>query len=95
MLNWDLKNFDTKMDCKNISTKKRHMPYIIQIHYLEFAIFASIVNLHRGVEWVGSFLTNFQKGEEENILFRLDDSYVVFVAAELHPDTIFFQHFFA
>ena len=55
------------MDCKNISTKKRHMPYIIQIHYLEFAIFASIVNLHRGVEWVGSFLKNFQKGGEETI----------------------------
>ena len=25
------------MDCENIFNKKKNMPYIIQVHYLEFA----------------------------------------------------------
>ena len=40
----------------------------------------------------GSFLQNFQKGGEVNskilVIFH-----VVFVATELHPDILFFQHF--
>ena len=43
------------------------MLYTISIHYLEFAIFAIltsgiVIDLHRGVEWDGSFSLNFQKG---------------------------------
>ena len=40
----------------------------------------------------GSFLKNFQEGGEGNskilVIFH-----VVFVATELHPDILFFQHF--
>ena len=43
------------------------------------------------MEWVGSFLKNFQKGgggyRNSKVLVIL---YVVFVATELHPHTIFF-----
>ena len=50
----------------------------------------------RGVEWVGSFLKNVQErgGRYRNSLF-LVIPYVVRVATELHPDTIFFQQFLA
>ena len=43
------------------------MPYIIQIHYLELPYLITAINLHRGMEWVGSFLKNFQKGGEDTI----------------------------
>ena len=66
------------------------MPCIILIHYLEFAIFAIFTychfNLHKGAEWVGSFLKNFQKGGEGGAQKPSEVSmifYVVFVATEL------------
>ena len=50
-----------------LTQKERQMLYTISIHYLEFAIFAIltsgiVIDLHRGVEWDGSFSLNFQKG---------------------------------
>ena len=57
------------MDCKSILTKKE-MPYMIQ---LESAIIWSlpylltVINLYRDVEWVESFLKNFQQGGEGTI----------------------------
>ena len=57
-----------KMDCENIFyTKKKDtclLPFqsIIQsLPYLSFSL--TVIELHRGVEWVGSFLKNFQKGK--------------------------------
>ena len=82
------------MDCENIfNTKKDTCHTSIQsviwsLPYLPFS--PTVINLHTGVEWRG-FLKNSQKGslEVSNIL------YVVFVAIQLPPDTIFFQHFLA
>ena len=76
------------------------MPYIISVHYLEFAIFAIFTychfNLCRGVEWVRSFLKNFQTGGGDmETIPSLNGFYVFFLAIELHPHTISFRHFFA
>ena len=63
----NLQNFDRmmkhiKMGCKNIFNKKKtHVIYHSNL-LLEFVIFAfSVINSHRGVEWVGTFLKKFQK----------------------------------
>ena len=53
------------MDCENIFSKKKdtcHISFKSIIRSLPNLLTA--VNLHRGVEWVGSFLKNFQKGGE-------------------------------
>ena len=71
------------------------MPFTMPIHYLEFATFV-IFTYCPCVEWVGSFVKNFQKGGEGSHQNQVSlVLYVVFVATELHPDTIFFQHFLA
>ena len=68
------------------------MPYIIQIHYLEFAIFGVLY-----ICGVGSKLSEelSKRRGRSHLKKYLMILYVVFVATELQPDTIFFQHFFA
>ena len=57
------------------------MPYTISIHYLEFSILAilniTVIDLHRGVEWVWSFLKNFQTRGGVTV-WSLDDSWSLF-----------------
>ena len=87
-----------KMDCKNIFNTKKdtyHISFqsvVWSLPYLPFS--RTVINLHWGVEW-GSFLKNFQKAGWGNCLGVSMILYVVFVAIELPPDTIFFQHFLA
>ena len=44
------------------------MLYTISVHYLELAIFSilTVIDLHRGVEFVVTFLKNFKNGGEEH-----------------------------
>ena len=71
---WNLQNLilsmgNIKIDCQNIfNTKKAHSIYHSNPFFLVFHICHSVFNLHRGVEWVESFLKNFQKGGGENHL---------------------------
>ena len=65
------------------------MSYLISGDYLEFATFLILTYCQKKrVEFVGSFLKNFQNGvgryRNSEVLVIL---YFVFVAAELHSDT--------
>ena len=86
------------MDCKNIFNTKKdtyHISFqsvVWSLPYLPFSL--TVINLHRGVER-GNVLKNFLKGGGGNCLEVSMILYVVFVAIELPPDTIFFQHFLA
>ena len=54
---------------KYFLTQKTHIPYIIPIYFFSFPYRPlSVFNLHRDVEWVGSFFKNFQKGVGGNHL---------------------------
>ena len=71
-----------------------HMPFesiILNLPYLPFWL---TIVVHRGAEWVGSFLKNFQKGgrgyRNHEVLVIL---YVVIVATKMYTDIILFQHF--
>ena len=84
------------MDCENIFNTKKdtcHISFqsvVWSLPYLPFSL--TVINLHRGVER-GNVLKNFLKEGGGNCLEVSMILYVVFVAIELHPDTIFFQHF--
>ena len=71
------------------------MPYIIPIQFLEFAIFAIFTYfIHRcGVGW--KLFEELPKEMGRNPSKVSIIIYVVFVATELHPDIIFFQHILA
>ena len=56
-----------KMDCKNSLTKKDTWHISFKSIIWSSSYFLTVVNLPRGVEWVGSFLKNFQKGGEGTI----------------------------
>ena len=73
------------------------MPYIIPIHYLEFAILPfsftaiNLLELWSGLEAFEELLKGKGRKPSEVLMIL----YVVFVATELHPDTIFFLYFLA
>ena len=54
------------MDCKKYFKKKEtHVSFKFIIWSLPYLL--TVVNLRRGVERVGSFLKNFEKGGEETL----------------------------
>ena len=88
-----------KNGCQNVFNKKeRPIPYAIPVCYLEFTAFAILTYGHgmcrcnplsfAGEVWNGEeALGRTSKRKEEGIF------HVIFVAIELHPTTVFFQHF--
>ena len=62
-----------KMDCKNISNKKKHKPYI-SLQFITWSLphLLTVVSLQRRVEWPWTFLKNFQKERKEPLEQNLD-----------------------
>ena len=91
MLNWDLGNFDIKMNCKKILTKKKtHALYHSNPLFGVCHIFLLLVIYIEVWSRLEAFWRTSKKDGKKPSEQKLNDFFVVFVATDLHPDTIFF-----